>query len=258
MNKCSNCQKSLEEGTNFCPRCGLKQELKQKCPICLDDKVVTTLLCGHNICITCINKIYVNKRECPICREQIEKCPECYNFRVVELTKTRKKCLDCKTKIINTSKIIDNNKIKCNECGSRRVLFDPITNLYKCTECFGYFNSNTTYQVIPVPKTRICMVCFSNLIEFFEHPLVEEDYDRLIVKNKCKNCEMENVNTKIITLEEYSKLRIKSKNEVNPDIVKICPECNSKDIYSINLDVNPSYNCNNCNKKYFIPKIVKC
>ena len=37
------------------------------------------------------------------------------------------------------------------------------------------------------------------------------------------------------SLEYYSKLRIKSKKEVNPDTIKICPECDSKDIYSLDV-----------------------
>lgn len=255
MFNCKNCNKCLEEDTNFCPRCGFKQEKQDKCPVCFEIKETQTLICGHNICDICINRCYLEKKECPVCRESIEKCPECYKFRVVELRENEKKCLDCKTKILNHN-IPPRNKIICIECKSKRVLFDPMTLNYHCSDCFAYYVGNHSH-VVPVPKTKICMVCFSNQIEFFDHPIVEDEYDRLVLKNKCRNCEKENVETKIISLEDYSKLIIKTKKEVNPDILKICPNCNSKDIYSVGLDINPTFNCNRCENKYFIPKFVK-
>lgn len=252
MYHCSNCQKSLDEDTNFCPRCGIKQEIKNKCPICLEQKELSTLLCGHNICKFCINTSYRQKTECPICRENIEKCPECYEFRVVKLQNGKKKCLDCKSIITDIQNIINGEKIKCKDCGSHRVLFDPENNRYNCTDCFGYFTNGITF-VNTIPKTKICMVCFSNMIEYFDHPLVEDRYDKYVIKNRCKNCQIENVETKTISLEEYSKLVIKKKNEVNPEVIKICPTCQSKDIYCLE---SHTFSCNKCENKNFIPKIV--
>jgi hypothetical protein len=254
MFDCSHCKKQLEEGTNFCPRCGFKQEQLHKCPICLDDKKVLTLICGHNICDFCMNQSYQTKPECPICRVNLEKCPECYQFRVINLPNKTKKCLDCKAKISIIPNIINGEKIVCLECKGDRILFDPLTSRYNCSDCFGYFTINT--QVVTQPKTKICMKCFSNSIEFFDHPLVNSDFDRYVVKNKCNNCELENVEIKTISLEEYSKLTIKTKKDVNPDIFKVCPKCNSKDIYTLNNTVNKTYNCNNCNNKFYSPKIV--
>ena len=254
---CSNCQKKLEDETNFCPRCGFKQHLILKCPICLENKKVSTLLCGHNVCIVCINTSYKNKQQCPMCRESIEKCPECYQYRVVKMPDGKKKCLDCKTKIINVKTIINSKKLICIECRSSRILFDPLTSRYNCSDCFGYFDSNTSH-ITPVPKTKICMVCLSNTIEFMDYPLVEDNFDRFVLKNRCKNCGLENVETKNISLEEYSKLVVKSKQEVNPDIIKICPNCDSNDIYTLETTVNSTFNCNNCSNNFLSPKIIKC
>tara|TARA_B100000795_G_C22728304_1_gene410348 strand:- start:386 stop:1150 length:765 start_codon:yes stop_codon:yes gene_type:complete len=253
MFNCSHCNKKLDTDTNFCPRCGFKQEQLQKCPICFDDKKCITLLCGHNICEICINTSYKNKKSCPICREDIEKCPECYQFRVVKMPTGNKKCLDCKSKILNVKTIINSKKIICVECKGERVLFDPSTSRYNCSDCFGYFISNTSH-VVTIPKTKICISCFSNSIAYFDHPLVDNGFDRYVVKNKCNNCELENVEIKTISLEEYSKLTIKNKKDVNPD--KLCPHCDSKDIYNLDNTVNTTYNCRDCNNKFYSPKIV--
>tara|TARA_B100000674_G_scaffold467219_1_gene451980 strand:+ start:61 stop:837 length:777 start_codon:yes stop_codon:yes gene_type:complete len=258
MFECSNCKRKLEDGTNFCPKCGVKQDVSDKCPICLENKKLSTLLCGHNICITCMHTCHKNKNECPICRMEIEKCPECYNFRVVKLPNGKKKCLDCKSIIKSNIVLEPGQKIICVDCNSRRVLFNPMDNTYNCSDCFCKFNCNLTEVIETIPKTRICMVCFSNQIEFIDNPLVESRFENYVDRNRCKNCEKKNVETKIISLEDYSKLRIKTKKEVNPDKVKICPECESKDIYSIETTVNQRFSCNNCSKQYFIPKIVEC
>ena len=62
---------------------------------------------------------------------------------------------------------------------------------------------------------------------------------------------------KTISLEDYSKLVVKSKDEVNPTILKLCPHCESKDIYCLEEHVNQTYNCNSCSENSFIPKFVK-
>ena len=147
------------------------------------------------------------------------------------------------------------NKIKCRDCGSHRVLFDPENNRYNCSDCFGYFLNENTF-VNTCQKPKFVWFVFSNMIEFFNHPIMEDRYDRYVVKNKCKNCQKENVETKIISLEEYSNLVIKSKNEVNPEIIKICPKCESKNIYALEEHVNKTYCCNGCDLKNFIPKVM--
>ena len=62
MFECSNCKRKLEDGTNFCPKCGVKQDVSDRCPICLENKKLSTLLCGHNVCITCMNRIHQIKQ----------------------------------------------------------------------------------------------------------------------------------------------------------------------------------------------------
>ena len=73
MFECSSCKKVLDEDTNFCPRCGTKQKINNKCPICLESKELLTLICGHNTCATCMNSCYREKKECPICRNKLLK-----------------------------------------------------------------------------------------------------------------------------------------------------------------------------------------
>ena len=57
---------------------------------------------------------------------------------------------------------------------------------------------------------------------------------------------------KIISLKNILEFQ-KQKNEVNPEIIKICPNCQSKDIYCLD---SLSFSCNKCENKNFIPKII--
>jgi len=255
--ECKKCKKKLEDETNFCPRCGCKQDFPNRCPICFEIKTTKTLICGHNVCSICIKKSYNTKKICPICRIDIEECPECYNFRVTKISNNRKQCLDCKSIIINKQQIRKEDKIICRECRSNRILFNPDKNVYDCMDCFGYFSNNLEDQIVTIPK--ICMNCFSNQIEIYDYSLFDNDnYNLYTKKNKCKNCQMKNIELKTISLEEFSKLKIKTKEEVNPTIYKLCPKCDSKDIYNLNTSINDMYNCNNCNDKFLVPKIIKC
>ena len=261
---CKNCKKKLELDTNFCPRCGYKQNIPNKCPICLEIKSTKTLVCGHNVCSVCIKKSYKTKKQCPVCRVDIEECPECYNFRLIKKSNNKKQCLDCKSIIISMPKIKKEDKIICRECRSNRILFNPDKKIYECMDCFGYFptnienQENQQTQIVTIPKTKICMKCFSNEIEFYDYSLFDNDnYNSYTKKNKCKNCLLENVEVKTISLEEFSKLKIKTKEEVNPTIYKLCPKCNSKDIYNLSISINDMDNCNTCKEKFLVPKIIK-
>ena len=258
MFECSSCKKVLDEDTNFCPRCGTKQKINNKCPICLESKELLTLICGHNTCATCMNSCYREKKECPICRTEIQKCPECYNFRVVSLMNKTNKCLDCKAIIKKNTMVKHGQKIKCVDCGSRRVLYNPLDQTYNCNDCFSKFSSDLSDIITTNPMVKICMICFSSDIEYFDYALVEGRLENYVDKNRCNNCEKRNVDTKNITLEEYSKIKVKSKREVNPDIIKICPKCDSKDIYSLETTVNQKFSCNNCQEQFFVPKIIEC
>ena len=53
------------------------------------------------------------------------------------------------------------------------------------------------------------MICFSNDIEYFDYALVEGRFENYVDKNRCNNCEKKKLKTKNITLEEYSKNKIK-------------------------------------------------
>ena len=258
MFECSSCKKTLDEETNFCPRCGTKQQIKNRCPICLESKELVTLICGHNTCIVCINNCYKEKKECPICRSDIQKCINCYNFRIVTMMNKSNKCLDCKAIIKKNTMVKQGEKITCIDCKSARVLYNPLDQTYNCNDCFNKFNSDLSDIITTTPLTKICMICFSNNIEYLDYAIAEGRLENYVDKNMCNNCEKKNVETMNITLEEYSKLTVKKKREVNTDIIKICPKCDSKDIYSLETTVNKMYDCNNCEGHFFIPKIVEC
>ena len=56
--KCPNCEKKNSGEANFCTRCGhsLASLKLQTCPICLEDKNLESLGCGHQVCLPCLKK----------------------------------------------------------------------------------------------------------------------------------------------------------------------------------------------------------
>tara|TARA_B110000261_G_scaffold126736_1_gene141569 strand:+ start:50 stop:808 length:759 start_codon:yes stop_codon:yes gene_type:complete len=242
--QCHKCKKTNPEESNFCSRCGITLNQKVKCPICLETKKTCILICGHTACIDCLDKIYEIKNECPICRTNIYKCDRCNSFRVTE-TLEKKECLDCKhiTKLLIREE--ETNKIICIDCKSVRVLYNT-NDKWSCMDCFCNFtisNNISSLDNTVSTTTKICSLCCSNDIE----------YKEFATENKCLNCERDNVTLRHITLEEYSHLRIKSKEEINKTFEKIycCIECDSSDICKIanlNDPLEKLYFCKKCNK----------
>ena len=238
--QCLKCKKTNSEDANFCSRCGVSLNNKTKCPICLEIKENKILICGHTGCIDCLSKSYEFKKKCPICREKIYKCEKCESFRVIKTTE-KTECLDCKhiTKTIRK----EQKKILCIDCKSNRVLYNT-DNRWSCLDCFCNFkitNNVASLDSLISTTTKICSLCCSNDIEYND------------TKHKCLNCEQDNVKLKHITLEEYSRLRIKTKEEVNKikDKMYNCVECNSSNICKmVNLSdpLEELYFCKTCNK----------
>ena len=221
--ECPKCKKKNDIEANFCSRCGydISQNKIQKCPICLDDKKLEVLVCGHLVCRVCINSQFKIKKECPNCRHPLLKCQKCGSFRV-HTEKNLEKCLDCK----EVTRIVDNTQImsrpQCIECHSKRLLYNHVNDSWNCLDCFQNFtiqNNQVRISSRINPTTLICVICCSNNL------IIDSD-----MEYKCENCGKENTPTKCITLEEYSLLRIKTKDEVNIPKVKKCRECQEKNI----------------------------
>ena len=246
---CNTCNKKNNEDANFCSRCGHTFNKKNKCPICLEVKKTTIIICGHTICTECINKSYNIKQECPLCRIKINKCEKCESFRVYE-NEEKKECLECKYIIKKIQK--DNKRILCIDCKSSRVLFNHSNDNWSCMDCFTNFkikDKNAIVDNIPFNTTKICSLCCSNDIDYTDGI-------------KCLNCENENVKLKHITLEEYSRLRIKSKDEVSKKMEKLycCKVCESDNICKIvnlNDPLEEIYFCKKCNKSNLGIKEIK-
>ena len=207
--KCPNCQKTNDGESNFCGRCGtqLSNLKKKKCPICLEDKKLENLGCGHLVCIECLQKSYKIKKECPECRKPIKKCRKCNGFRVIQIKKGKmEKCLDCGL----ISKISTNQKLpkySCLDCQSNRLLYNHISDSWNCLDCFQNFKIEEGELSIAtnlISTTTICLSCCSNNLE--ENTEGNRD---------CLHCHQKNVKTKLISLEEFSLLKIKEPEEVN-------------------------------------------
>jgi len=239
--ECAKCKKTNSIESNFCCRCGVSLNQKVKCPICLELKKTTVLMCGHTGCEECLERAYSIKKECFICRKPLNKCEKCNSFRVLD-TLEKKECMDCKhiTKILKTE---EKKKIACIDCKSTRILYNSGADNWSCLDCFSNFsikNNIASMDNISV-TTKICSLCCSNDIEYKEF------------EYKCLNCGQENTKLKHITLEEYSRLKIKTREEVNKKIEKLysCTECKSNNIcklVNLNDPLEEIYFCKGCNK----------
>lgn len=248
--KCHKCKKTNDKEANFCCRCGIKLELPKQCPICLAEKECIVLNCGHNCCKECMDKQYEIKKECPTCRENISKCEKCNSYRV-SINKDYEECLDCSNKVniknIDLSLGNDINRIECLDCHSRRILYNHINNSWSCLDCFRNFVIDRTNNSIRIAEnlqstTTICLKCCSNELE---NSLGTNEIN-------CKNCLEKDTKTKIISLEEFSRLRIKTKEELDNKIkIKICSECKGNKIFNISSNelFETIYYCNSCNKR---------
>lgn len=252
--ECHKCKKTNDKEANFCCRCGIKLELPKQCPICLSEKECIILNCGHNCCKECMDKQYEIKKECPTCREKITKCEKCFSYRVSK-DKNYEKCLDCgnKNKIKKINKNLVDNRVKCYDCNSNRILYNHVNNSWNCLDCFRNFVIDNTNNSVRIAEnlqttTTICLKCCSNQLENNQNgPEIN-----------CKNCLEKDTKTKIISLEEFSRLKIKSKEEIDNKIkTKVCSECQGNKIFNLGDDVLGNiWYCNSCNKQNIKIEII--
>ena len=245
MVTCAKCKKKNDNEANFCCRCGDTLSIKKQCPVCLEDKELDVLVCGHSCCGECINRIYEIKKECPECRKEIRKCLKCDSYRVQLINDNEEHCLNCKSVILlkNYNVRERSSKIKCIECDSKRVLYNYKNNSWNCLDCFCDFvisGSNARVAQNLTSTTIICSLCCSNNLEFKIGNLDEE--------NKCLNCLNTNIKTRLVSLEEYSRLKVKSKEEINPEKIRICSKCSGSKIMVIKDGIENKLYCNTCNE----------
>lgn len=244
--KCPNCEKKNNSESNFCVRCGtsLSQLQEKKCPICLEDKKLESLGCGHLVCLDCLKQSYKIKKECPECRKEIKECSSCHRYRVIKIKKGKmEKCLDCG--VVN--KLRSHSKLKkytCLECKSNRLLYNHVSDSWNCLDCFQNFKIEGERIRIAtnlLTTTAICTKCCSNQLT-----------DNTEGGRDCLHCGMINTITKMISLEEFSLLRIKEPEEVNikPSNTKKCALCLKTDIFKMMKEnqFDYTYYCYTCKK----------
>lgn len=247
--ECFKCKKVNDIDANFCIRCGIKFNKLQNCPVCLNDKKCLILMCGHECCKECLDKLEKNKDyiKCPQCRKKNKQCSNCLGYRVLEDGQVEK-CLDCGNEIkLKFFERPNNSRIKCIDCQSIRILYNHNNNSYSCQDCFIKFtidNQNGIGRILNSSEstTSICTLCCSNditgIVESGEYMYY------------CKNCKNKDIKIKYVSLEEYSRLRIKDKDEVNKKKILVCSECNSDKVYNMSFDeFDKNYFCNSCNKQ---------
>ena len=200
---CQKCKKKNLQDANFCCRCGINliKSLK-KCSICLEEKKLEILICGHLTCRQCIDACYKIKKECPQCRKELICCSKCSSYRVLKENDVEK-CLDCLHEVKVNEYKITNVRKTCLECSSKRLLYNHISNSWKCLDCFSSFeiiNGQSRLSRNTVSTTIICTKCCSNDIGYLEGEMGT---------SFCRNCLNKDIETKSVSMEEYSLLRIK-------------------------------------------------
>lgn len=254
MNECHKCKKKNDEEANFCCRCGIKLVIPKQCPICLSEKKCIILNCGHNCCKECMDKQYTIKKECPTCRNKVSKCEKCFSYRV-SCNKDYEECQDCSHKIkIKSLGLGVENTRQCFDCNSKRILYNHVNNSWNCQDCFRNFIIDSNTNSVRIAEnlqstTIICLRCCSNELE----------NNHLSSDVNCKNCLEKDTKTKMITLEEFSRLKIKSKEELETKIKqKICFECKSNKIFNMSTNslIENIWFCNNCNKRNIKIEII--
>ena len=99
-------------------------DLEEECCICLNEfqkETKKTLICGHELCIFCLNRMVVSK--CPLCRYPID------------LSKISKFNIGIKSKPINRKVrrvIIINRHVHNNKVDFFMNLFFVIKSLFNC------------------------------------------------------------------------------------------------------------------------------
>jgi len=90
---------------------------------------------------------------------------------------------------------------------------------------------------------NLCSICNSLSIKCNIH-CNEEWYD-------CNNCKSRDVSIKNVPVSSIRNFRVKSKREVNPEMISICEHCNSSDLQSSECQWEQEDYCKNC-KKYSV------
>ena len=246
---CKTCLDNVYSINNHCPQCRKKF---YKCDSC--------------------NKYRMQGSNCLDCRmsQQMYACNQC-NFTYTLESKDITTCINCnmtniKTipiNIIDLENVIIKSKVSinpekieiCKVCFSSNLEKYEVSDLYKCLNCnkiqdtpliISAKDINNYPQIdkdLIDPKTiEICEYCFSNDI------LIGYGSDSKF--NICNNCNKTNINGMRI-LEKFKKyFKIKEKNIVNPQIIKICNNCYG-DNFKMVLDNDNTINlCTNCNSNF--------
>lgn len=207
-----NCDKCLQlvPFTNFCQNCGTKLPKVSKCPICLEEKILKIINCGHGICLECYKMTYKMNKRCPLCRTDIED-----DYEIIESSSDYEEIDEERQEIYeNTINFNEKEEIifVCCECYSKDIknLNDDKLKIYYCdncektiSNCIQIYKQDYNYEIYKVKerkhlnKIKICCQCNSK-----EILLRINDFD--ILERSCLNCKKINPETRLIYKHEYN------------------------------------------------------
>jgi len=207
-----NCDKCLKlvPFTNFCQNCGTKLPKISKCPICLDEKLLKIINCGHGICLECFKITYKMNKSCPLCRTDIED-----DYEIIDSSSEYEEFDEERQEIYENTIIHDNDNeiiFVCCECYSKNIknLNNDKLKIYYCDNCektidncIQLYKQDYDYKIYKVKdkkhlnKIKICSNCNSKEI------LIRINEFNIIEKN-CLHCKKINPITRLIYKHEYN------------------------------------------------------
>ena len=169
------------------------------------------------------NSNFCNK--CGFKLQVIDTCGVCHEKRTLKtLTCGHSFCGDCLFSIYLS------NTQHCPQC---RKPFN------KCYKCFNYRVSNRTcLDCNSKEKIYACNNCLY-IYSIINSTILEE----------CVNCKKKNISLIPIDYTDIDKIKIKKKEEINPDLIEVCNNCLSSNIIISLSGINLCYNCNKINTK---------
>lgn len=203
-----------------------------------------------NFCQECGNKL-----------PKIDKCPICFEEKLLDTTKcghsacdscfeiwykTNQSCPICRNAIVEVIEISD-EEIDFEEQPEEQTNIQTITNVLPSIE---YTNVESSKQSNYI---NICNLCNSNLLTDLSQS-TEAEYNQSRNNNNnqkiysCQNCKNIIFSPFVISKSDYNEGLNKVKDPTHIEICTICTICNNKN-FEIEFHVNDSYKtCKNCKK----------
>ena len=188
-------------------------------------------------CKSCKRKISLDAKFCENCgtrKSKVEECHYCCEKNVLEVLEcSHTICKECLRKLKNKA---------CPECRN------PIKNLESNSSSFVYLANYSNEDNNEDNFIKICNYCNSSSISYEGPPWAPTSV--------CNNCKMDDLQLITVQREGYNPHSVKTRAEVNPEMIKICNYCNSTSTSYQGPPWDRILICNNCKMEGLLLRTV--